>query len=283
MCFAGVHRSNTELPTREDEVEPNVIDVEGMPGVHSRVLRLDGDFDGLSVPGLRDSLNVGLNQGVTQFVLDLTDCEYMDSSGLGFIIWADHRLAPVSGRLAITGQNPDVTRILELSGLIVMAPSVTLAPSMEQALVAADHTPDTDETPLWCETFDFPSDARQLSEARKRVADLLTPLGMPDAAVFDLKVAVGEALANAVRHGSPQGSGDVVCVEVRAYASRVEIIVSDCGAGFDGTPPASRDQFAPGGRGVLFMRALTDSVEFRPSRAGGTDVVLRKRRAAVPA
>jgi len=259
-----------------------VIDVEGIPGVHSRVLRVGGDFDGLSVPGLRDSLNVGLNQGVTQFVLDLSDCEYMDSSGLGFIIWADNRLAPVAGRLAITGQNPDVTRILELSGLIIMAPSVIVAPSVEQALVAVDTTPDEDEEPLWTETFDFPSDARQLSAARKRVSDLLAPLGMPDAAVFDLKVAVGEALANAVRHGSPKGEGDIVCVEVRAYRSRVELIVSDCGAGFDGTPPASRDQFAPGGRGVLFMRALADSVEFRPSRGGGTDVVLKKHR-VVPA
>jgi anti-anti-sigma factor len=245
------------------------------------VLRVEGDFDALSVPRVRDALDAAVAAGHTDVIIDLSDVAYMDSSALGFLVWADQRMRPVSGRLAMAGASPDVARILELSGIIGVAPSVVVCRSIEEALESR-HVPGEDEAPLWAESFEFPSEARHMSAARARVAEIVAPLGLSQSAVFDMKVAVGEALANAVRHGSPAGACDTVCVEIRAYPERVDVVVSDCGAGYDGSPPEGQDAFAPGGRGVLFMRSLMDSVEFRPSTGGGTDVLLAKRR-AVPA
>jgi len=54
--------------------------------------------------------------------------------------------------------------------------------------------------------------------------------------------------------------------------------VVDYGGGFDGTLTQSKDVYAPGGRGVTFMRALTDRVEFERPEAGGTLVRLVKHR-----
>lgn len=256
-----------------------MIDSAVRPDADACVLRVEGDFDSLSVPDVRDALNAALTEGFANIVLDLSNVDYMDSSALGFVIWADHRLAPVGGRLALAGACPDVTRILELSGLIGVAPSVVVVPSIEDAL--SHRRLDLDPgSPLWVESFEFQSDARHMSSARARVAEIITPLGLSPSAIFDIKVAVGEALANAVRHGSPRGTSDVVSVEVRAYPERVDIIVTDRGSGFDGCPTTDPDMLAPGGRGVLFMRALMDSVEFRPAAGGGTDVLLAKRRAA---
>lgn len=243
------------------------------------MLRVDGDFDSISVPRVRDSLNSALSEGYRSIVLDLSAVTYMDSSALGFVVWADHRLQPVAGRLTLAGACPDVARILELSGLIGIAPSVVVSASMAEAL-SGSITLSEPSAPLWVESFEFAADPGHLATARSRLAEIVAPLEMSDSTVFDLKVAVGEALANAVRHGSPGGPNDTVCVEVRAYPDRVDVVVSDCGCGYDGTVRASCDAFAPSGRGVLFMRALMDAVEFAPSASGGTSVVLAKRRFA---
>ena len=258
-----------------------MIDSAVRPDADACVLRVEGDFDSQSVPRVRDALNAALSEGYASIVLDLSSVAYMDSSALGFVVWADQRLRPVGGRLALAGACTDVARILELSGLIGVAPSVVVSPSIEDAL-SQRHLVRQSGAPLWAESFEFPSEARHMSAARARVAEIVTPLGLTQSAIFDIKVAVGEALANAVRHGSPRGTSDVVCVEVRAYPERVDVVVSYSGAGYDGVPAANPDMLAQGGRGVLFMRALMDAVEFRPSAGGGTDVLLAKRR-AVPA
>lgn len=248
-------------------------------GSEARVVRVEGDFDSLSVPRVREALNSALSQGCREVVLDLTEVTYIDSSALGFVVWADRRLQPVGGRLVLAGATADVARMFEVSGLIGVAPSVAVSTSIDEAL--SQRGPSSpDGEPLWTEAFEFPADARHMADARARVAEIVAPLGLGDSAVFDMKVAVGEALANAVRHGSPGGSSDAICVEVRVYPEKVDVVVTDHGCGYDGTVKPSQDVLAPSGRGVLFMRALMDAVEFRRGEGGGTSVLLAKRRLA---
>ena len=241
------------------------------------VVRLTGDIDEVSVPDVRDAIETAVAQGCRTIVLDLSEVAYIDSSALGLLVWADHRLQPISGTLLLAGAGRDVARILELSGLIGVAPSVFVADSVESALAGLT-PPSAPGDPLWTQSFEVPANASLMAGARARIATMLAPLGMPESAVFDVKVAAGEALANAVRHGSPNGPEDVVCVDVGAFDDRVEVLVSDSGSGFDGSPTDSLDVFAPSGRGVLFMRALMDAVEFAGREGGGTHVRLTKRR-----
>ena len=72
------------------------------------------------------------------------------------------------------------------------------------------------------------------------------------------------------------GVSDDVVVQIEAYGDRVGITVSDSGCGFDGAPEASNDVYASSGRGVMFMRALMDSVQFFQCEDGGTMVTLVK-------
>jgi len=241
------------------------------------MLTVDGDFDGLIVPSAREAVTAALLDGCQNILLDLSAVTYMDSSALGFIVWADARLRPLGGRLALAGANRDVARILELSGLIGLAPTVVVNPSVGDALRSVNVESNAG-VPLWTESFEFPADPGRLAEARTRVGRILEPLHLPESISFDIKVALGEALTNAVRHGSPQGVEDTVTVEIRVFPDRVVVVVSDRGVGFDGAATRSEDTFAIGGRGLLFMRALMDAVEFVPSPDGGTDVVLVKLR-----
>jgi serine/threonine-protein kinase RsbW len=243
---------------------------------HTCVVRLSGDIDTAVVPELKQQLGSALAGGCDNIVLDLAEVTYADSSALGLLVWLDHMLAPGGGRLVLAGANPDVERILELSGLVRFATSIATSSDVDTALAGLELAVAPTEF-LWHEEFDMAADVNSLSAARERVCELLVPLHFAESALFDIKVALGEALANAVRHGSG-AAGDMVRIDVFAYDDRVVLEVSDTGCGYDGAPSQSDDLYAPGGRGIMFMRALMDRVEFENPASGGTCVRLVKHR-----
>lgn len=248
----------------------------------SCVVRLFGDIDMAVVPELRTELDGALDGGCAHLVLDLTDVVYADSSALGLLVWLDHRLRPSGGRMILAGANEDIARILELSGLTTVASSLATSPDVQTALegLGMPHEPAAEE---WRRELVMPANVNQLGAMREQVCELVKPLGFAESSVFDIRVALGEALANAVRHGSPEEGGADILVRVIAYTDRVVIEIVDFGAGFDGTPRESRDVYAPSGRGITFMRALTDRVEFEKPEGGGTLVRLIKHRGSANA
>lgn len=248
-------------------------------GPRACVVRLSGDVDIAVVPELRKSLGGALESGCANVVLDLTEVVYADSSALGLLVWLDHRLRPAGGRLVLAGANPDVARILELSGLVAVAGVITMSSSIASALEGLD-LPAIAVDPLWTREFEVAADVDRLAETREAVCATLEPLGFPESALFDVKVALGEALANAIRHGSPQDGTGRILVQVSAYVDRVVAEVMDNGPGFDGTSRDSDDLYAPSGRGVMFMNALMDRVEYGASPLGGTLVRMTKHRAS---
>jgi anti-anti-sigma factor len=229
------------------------------------------------VPELRHDLDVAIEGGCAHLVLDFAEVLYADSSALGLLVWLDHRLRPGGGRMILAGANDDITRILELSGLVTVASSLAMSPDVSTALNGLNLS-DEPSAEQWREELIMRAAVEELGSMREKVCELIRPLGFSESAVFDIRVALGEALANAVRHGSPDGGEAEVVVKVIAYSDRVVMEIIDFGSGFDGTPHKSRDVYAPGGRGVTFMRALTDRVEFEKPESGGTLVRLVKHR-----
>lgn len=254
------------------------ITLENRPGANVCVAHLSGDVDIASVPEVRAALESSIATGCSTIVLDLAEVAYADSSALGLLVWLDRRLAPFEGRLVLTGADRNVSRILELSGLVAAVPSISTADDVASALVSVDLEP-ASSAPDWERELSTPATMQHMAALRAEVCGLLAGMGFTESMIFDTKVAVGEALANAARHGSPGGEEDTVRVTVRAFPDRAEITVRDEGSGFDGEASCGPDVYASGGRGVLFMRALMDRVDFAPcSGDGGTAVTLVKRR-----
>jgi anti-anti-sigma factor len=241
------------------------------------VVQLSGDVDLSIVPELRAVLGNVLEGGCVNVVLDFTGVVYADSTALGLLVWLDHKLKPVGGKLVLAGANSDVSRVLELSGLMSVASSIAMSGSAEAALDGLD-TSALILVPLWTKEMPVPCDAGALGEVRDAVSAWIAELGFEESSVFDLKVALGEALANALRHGVCDEGESHVCVRAIAYPDRVVLEVEDNGPGFDGSARDHRDLYAPSGRGVMFMKALTDKVEFSVADSGGTIVRLMKRR-----
>jgi anti-anti-sigma factor len=253
------------------------VSVERHEGIKAAVVRLSGDVDLAVVPVIEGEIAGLLSSGLCNLVLDLSEVKYADSSALGLLVWLDRELDGTDGKVVLVGADRNVTRILEMSGLISVAESIRTGDSVEDALGGLEVVP-SDAEPLWVEEFSIMAEVGALAQARDRVYALLEPLHFSTAALFDIKVALGEALANAVRHGSPEDTGASIQVSVSALDDRVAIAITDAGGGFDGRHDVSDDLYASGGRGIMFMRALMDHVAFSPSENGGTVVTLVKHR-----
>jgi serine/threonine-protein kinase RsbW len=114
-----------------------------------------------------------------------------------------------------------------------------------------------------------PGEARVVQE---QVEQLLQARKIPDKDVFCIKLALEEALVNAIKHGNQFDPSKKVYISYRLLADRFEIAVSDDGAGFDPSdvpdPTAVENLERPCGRGLMLMRHYMSEVAYN-SRGNG--------------
>jgi anti-sigma regulatory factor (Ser/Thr protein kinase) len=110
-------------------------------------------------------------------------------------------------------------------------------------------------------TFAVPIDRSQSAIVRQRVRQLLAVVGFDDDVAEDVVLALGEAFANVVAHGTGACS-EHVGVSVSAHRRHVSVQLRYPGEPFDTRPPAEPlpEQFT--GRGRYLMTALMDTVTY---------------------
>ena len=121
----------------------------------------------------------------------------------------------------------------------------------------------------------LPGEALSISVIRRVLGDALQTLGVAEACVGDILIAVSEACTNVLDHTGP---GDAYEVLVVVDGATCVLEVVDRGAGFDGN--AFGHHRAPleveHGRGIQLMRSLVDDVQFESAPDAGTVVQLQK-------
>jgi serine/threonine-protein kinase RsbW len=113
----------------------------------------------------------------------------------------------------------------------------------------------------------IPSD---MGEARRVQAEVERALhgagGFSEREVFGIKLAVEEALTNAIKHGNQLDRAKKVHVRFHATADRFEVSIRDEGPGFDPDdvpdPTAPENLERPCGRGLLLMRSYMTEVVY---------------------
>ncbi len=123
----------------------------------------------------------------------------------------------------------------------------------------------------------LPADIEQMEPLVMQVMEAVGELGCAVGKEFEIRLALEEALANAIIHGS-QGDPDkdiqcsVACDEKRGML----IVVRDTGPGFDPasvpSPVIGENIYAESGRGIYLINQLTDEVRFE---RGGTEIHMR--------
>jgi len=115
------------------------------------------------------------------------------------------------------------------------------------------------------------------------VAEAMDAADYPDRDLFAVRLALAEALSNALRHGHRGDPTRPVRVRHHVDARRVLVEVEDQGDGFDPArvpdPRAPENRERPGGRGLVLMRAYMTWVRYN---GRGNCVTMCKDRSARP-
>lgn len=118
--------------------------------------------------------------------------------------------------------------------------------------------------------LDVPSNLRYVGEAVDLIADHCRTGTLSERRIeFNLRTALAEALANAIRYGNGEDPAKHVHVRVEVTTAAILVQIEDEGLGFD--PGRQPDPTAPhnvvreDGRGLFVMRHLVDQVAFNES------------------
>ena len=92
-----------------------------------RTIYVQGELDLSTAPELEEPLEQALASGEGSVLIDLSRCEFIDSTGIALIVRAWQRLddgaSGGSGRtLVLCSQNDQVRRVLEITGLELSIP-----------------------------------------------------------------------------------------------------------------------------------------------------------------
>lgn len=125
--------------------------------------------------------------------------------------------------------------------------------------------------------FAVPATLNACAIIRDHVDEIARNLPFTPEDLEDIRLAVGEAASNAVKHGCRDRSWAKVAVCCRIKSSELGIEVEDSGDGFDPTlvDDPHFEEFPEGGMGIFYMRRVMDSVSF--CFDGGTRVTLVKK------
>jgi serine/threonine-protein kinase RsbW len=124
---------------------------------------------------------------------------------------------------------------------------------------------------------DIASDMAAVQTAARQLISELEERGVAGCDVFHIRVALDEALANAVKHGNRLDPSKQVHIHYSIDATSVVITISDDGDGFDisavADPTDEENLTKPGGRGLLMMRSFMTDVRYNDT---GNSVTLVK-------
>ncbi len=123
----------------------------------------------------------------------------------------------------------------------------------------------------------LPGDVNAISPVVGKVMAIVNEMGCAGGREFEIELALREALANAIEHGSGHDpSKQVQCCVACDQARGMLIVVRDPGPGFDPasipSPTLGQNLFSTGGRGIYLINQLMDDVRFEK---GGTEIHMR--------
>lgn len=77
---------------------------------------IEGRLDTTAAPNLMKDMEEVLVEGITHFILDMGQCDYVASSGLRAILWAQKKMNSLSGTMVVKNVIGDVMEVFDMTG-----------------------------------------------------------------------------------------------------------------------------------------------------------------------
>jgi len=122
------------------------------------------------------------------------------------------------------------------------------------------------------------SEPMQIARVEALILSRLEALNYGERSLFGVRLALEEAIINAMKHGNGMDKARSVTITYSADRAEFAVSIEDEGAGFDPNavpdPTADENLENPHGRGLTLMRAYMDEVTFNEK---GNRVTMRKK------
>lgn len=222
-------------------------------------LIVSGRADYSNITMITDALEEMATQCERCVSLDLAQVESIDTAAIeGLAGSADH-FRGLSKRLHLKAASEPVRAILDrlfLSDLFCL---------QEDCQSNSGEATCCMTTKLWdLDVFSMPYSMANCQEARLRVSRVAEAVGFSRSCRADVMLAVGEAVANAIKHGKPEEGSGCFTVSCIATQEKLCVSVSDNGRGFSPSEIRAFGDVAlmESGRGLQCINAVMDEVSF---------------------
>ena len=124
----------------------------------------------------------------------------------------------------------------------------------------------TEGAPSYPMDLQIPSDTAEARRVQEAIEQQLRSLHYTDKEIFSIRLALEEALVNAIKHGNQMDRSKRVRVAYRVAQERFDVLIADEGQGFDPRdvpdPTAPENLERPCGRGLMLMRHYMTAVDY---------------------
>jgi len=226
-----------------------------------------GEVNYESSSQIKDIVEELWSKGWSHLYFDCQSVDFIDSSGIGVIVHCARKLRDTGGRLVLLGAKSQLVHALQVSGFAdqVDIGSISCSVPQEDCLPLGEG--------VWQQVrFSIPLRADRDGLVRKRVTELAENMPFTREQIDDIRLAVGEAVSNAIRHGCPNKECDRLSVLCIGDRDKLIVEISNPGQPFDPDAIPIPDPANPreGGMGIFFMRASMDEVEYSFDETGTT-------------
>jgi serine/threonine-protein kinase RsbW len=229
-------------------------------GAQRLTLRVERDLCYDSAHEVVSAVQYLLARTPEEIVIEIGKVNSVDSSGLRALV-AGRNLCEAAGvGFRLDKISDCVARIVEMSGLsrLLGLPEPDVLSGARQRGVHLGSA-------IWKTSEHVASsDPALISVLRERITTAAEEVGATGEVLCDIKIAVGEALTNAYRHGSPTKGANKIQVRCMTCSSAFVVEIEDEGNPFnpDDTPEPDPAKLKDHGMGIFLMREAMDVVEF---------------------
>ena len=207
------------------------------------LVRLAGDLDMYNATTIKELAQRLWNDGHRKFIIDLDELAYIDSSGIGVLLYVYSSARKRNAHVLYVNVRGPVLKVIELTKLVGFLP---MADDIETARRLLDEIVDGEEPAsqrhgLIVDEFHRLQDTSRMEHKTfhidfsqiRRLSNLLAQQAPPEIQEINmLEQQISEIIKNAVKHGNRNDPSKAVRIWYSFSATHAHLVVEDDGDGF---------------------------------------------------
>lgn len=219
------------------------------------LITVSGELDYENCQKLDSAFERVIGQCGVRLDLELGELDFVDSSGVRVLIVGAQDAQAAGCTVRILSMNPQLDHILTVAGVRHLFDFD--CGHMERNVWEIDPSSNIQST------FSIPGDIKSCCDGRDKICDFAYYIGFRSPILDDIRLAAGESLSNAVRHGNC--CGGLIRVHCVQSDDGLAISLEYTSNRFDpeSVPVPNMADPPTGGMGIHFMRLIMDGVDYK--------------------